>query len=268
LTGWEDSGTIRIIVRPLANLECAHRSLASPTPNARSGTTMNALRTGAIAIALLSFGISACSSDNPSDPGGSSGAPNVGTTYDFRGVTYDNVGRTVNASDIISVIAGTDQSYFGKTGLVKMITAGNAGYLDYRNDGDLGMVYYITVNGARVDSSWLAYPFGTKGSGAIPPVDRDLLGMPVSMRGEIAYAGTESVTVPGGTFETQKVRVASRLKMGDGAGMLRNERIDTLWYAPAIHYIVKQSGIQYHVFDDEDTTTYYNVVTLTSHSLK
>jgi hypothetical protein len=240
-----------------------------PNPNCRHiGTTMNPSRI-ALAIGLLfGIGVSACSDDNPADPGSSTDAPNAGTSYTLRGVTTDELGRILQSRDIISVIVETNQSYFGRTGLVKMVTAGSPGYLQYGANGDIATVYYVSMNGVLVDSSWISYPFGSKGSSALPAVNQNLSGFVVTSQGEITYVGTESVTVPAGTFETQKVRIATRMAMGSPDGeLMRNERIDTVFYSSAVRYFVKQSGIQHQIFGD-DTTTFYNVGTLSSYSLK
>lgn len=226
----------------------------------------------ALLILLAALTLGACAEESPTgtnNNNNTSTGPGVGTSYTMQAVTTDASGRIVQSQEIISVIAETNQSYFGRTGLVKMITAGQVAYFSYTGTNDLSMFYRIIINGVPFDSSWVLYPFGSKGTSTYPALDHDVSGIHYSTSGTIAYTGSESVTIAGETFATERVTITSSAGMGPigSALVLRTDRIDTMWYAPKVKYLVKQSGIQKQIFSGS-TDTYYNVVTLKSYSLK
>ena len=86
----------------------------------------------------------------------------------------------------------------------------------------------------------------------------------------MSYIGSAQVTAAGETFATEMVRVESDMSMmipGEGEAF-GTARVDTIWYAPRIGYIVKQSGVQTNRTIGSDNQVFYNVATLKSYKLQ
>jgi hypothetical protein len=210
-----------------------------------------------------------CSSDPASPDSTSADVPKVGTSYTYQGVTYDSVGHVLQSREIISIIAETGVSYFGKSNLVKLVTDGRPSYMGYESTDDLAQLFYHSSNGVVLDSAWVVYPFASRGSTPYPAWNGDAMGAASSLTGSIDYVGTQQLTIGSETFDTRMVRIESDLTTGVAGSdpVLRNFRIDTIWYAPSIRYIVKQSGVQ-SITSPISVDRYINVVTLKSYNLQ
>jgi hypothetical protein len=206
--------------------------------------------TRSLALAMLattiSLSITGCSKDNPTsstDTGSSILKP--GSNFTMHG-TIMSGGQLVAGQDYDAVVTDGNASFFGKTGLTRFVSSGGTSFMKYESNGDVSTIVYATSNGVAVDSQWVSYPFGSKGTTTMPTTKTLTSGLQSTFTGTITYVGSEQVTVANETFQTEKVRVAQSLVMevpGQGQ-IMENSRIDTVWYASRIGYFVKQSGIQ------------------------
>jgi hypothetical protein len=65
----------------------------------------------------------------------------------------------------------------------------------------------------------------------------------------------EKITVPAGTFDTFKIRYTGNYQTSDGASSWTGQRIETIWYAPAVKRHVKSEfdirSFTYYVYHDQ-----------------
>jgi hypothetical protein len=233
--------------------------------------------TRSVAFALLatsiSLGMTGCSKNNPvttGDPGSSILKP--GSNFTMHG-TITSQGQLMAAQDYDAVVTDANASYFGKTGLTRFVSTGGSTFMKYESNGDISAIVYASSNGVPVDSLWVAYPFGSKGSTTIPTTTTVSNGMQSTFSGTLSYVGSEQVNVANETFQTEKVRIAQRVLMGAPGQepLIDNSRIDTVWYASRIGYFVKQSGIQTIVTGPPGSSTaqdFQNVAVLIGYKLQ
>jgi hypothetical protein len=190
----------------------------------------------------------------------------------MQGTTYAETGQVMQSKELVSVVSDNNISYFGKSNLIKMVVTGasNAAYMSYEPNGDLAVLTYFSANSSVVDSAWMTYPFGSKGTFTLPHFSDNSSGSSFTADADFTFVGTEDITINGTTYSTQKVQSRMSVTLGaiGGDPLLVNSRIDTAWYAPNVKYFVKQSGIQHLIYPGQDTTTVFNVALLKSYTLQ
>jgi len=200
----------------------------------------------AICIASLIL-ITGCPGNNPADPGANPTGPKVGSFWTLFVTSISDEGWLVESRDESMVITETGLTYAGKNNVTRGMVAENSwNYLVYEPNGDLSMLYFLSNRGRALDSTWAAYPFGSKGVVTLPDWDTVDNGDRITSSRKYEYLGEETVTVAGETFQTKVIRSTGSTTVVDEAGriIVGESNVDTAWYAPRIFFFVKLSGVE------------------------
>lgn len=223
-----------------------------------------------MAVAIVSCALASCSKTNPVSPNDIGLiTPKAGSSYTFNSVSISG-GTTVEKDGEMTVVMESGLSYGGRGNVVKMMTNfKDIDYFSYESNGDMDYLFHLTFSGTTVDSMWVTFPIGSRGSVASPAYDRVFNGQRMQSGGTITYLGAAQLTVPAGTFQTQMLEFRTTSGFGNaGEPPVEESRfVDTVWFAPAIGYHVKESGIQTRTTGGT-STNYYSMAMLQSYTLK
>ncbi len=201
--------------------------------------------------------------------------PGVGSFYIYKGVSDDAGGSPATIRfDTISV-RSTNATLQEMTGLISLWSTATRtfGYMRYEGNGDLTMYEprYTGDSTAEMIATTF-YPLGRHTSTQLN-TDSTYISSGYKVRYDsLLYAGTQSLTVPAGTFTVAKVITVNdtRLYTSTGAMTGRVREAWSYYFAPSIGFFIKVD-LEHIFFDAAGTITSHqtpDVIELTAYRIQ
>lgn len=189
---------------------------------------------------LIVAGCDSEPTDYPSEPGPLR-VPKVGSTFTYRVLQMDSIGREVPGTDgsVTATILSNDASFDGRERLTLVAEDSMRYYLEYDGTGD---VFYRPEKPDVTRLTWQSWPFGSKVTVADRVPDTTLPdGRMLSTIHHNEFSGTERTQTPAGAFDVYKgYSVSILLTIADTTvveTLLHTQR----WYAPSLGVPVRVS---------------------------
>lgn len=201
-------------------------------------------------LVALAFILVSCS-DNPSDPSGPTTAttPKAGSSFTFETVQTDtSTGAPIESTrrESSSTIAATGVSYMGRTNCVKFTSEDNGttteGYINYPSSGDMELLHPTSTPGG-LRYTWATVPVKTKGTTTTILYDSTIAIATFIYHNRMTaiyeHVGTETITVPAGTFEVDRIKQTSQIYFNINGAESTQELSGYLYYSHTLGFVIK-----------------------------
>ena len=192
-----------------------------------------------IPIVLVLVVILGGCTESPLDPGPTR-TPGVGSWYAYSRVDTDSsrtaIPRTESRDTL--TVTSTGNTFDGRSNLHLLESSRRHIYLSYEPNAD---VLSISPEGCDCLLNWIPYVIGSKKTTTLPGRDTVLSSgtQHWTITEVMRHDGTESITVPAGTFDTHKLTLTSTSKVVGPAMTATAVTTTTYYFAPSIGYLAK-----------------------------
>lgn len=194
--------------------------------------------------------------DTPTTPnGGAVTKPKAGSTYSFATYDTDSLGAKVPGSDstrsFTCIAAGVN--YAGKSDVYEFAptTGGDEQdtvYMHYESNGDVSQ-HLSFSNGVLAAAGWITIPFASKTATTTTLLDSNVIDPDSGIESHVVMkittsgSGSESITVPAGTFTALKGTLTLTATVtAQGLTLLSMQNTGNIYFVPSIGYAAKTAG--------------------------
>lgn len=210
------------------------------------------------ALSFLPF-LSSCG-DDPSDPGGNVDANiGIGSTFTLAAYYTDSDGAIIESSrdTVISTLTKIHPTLKGQSNVYEFTSKFGSTYLAYGSNGDLQLLFQVSLNSGVKDSVWLRLPVSSGDEVSQELTRNQQANGPAVVISTTTYnakrTGTDNMTVGSKSLTVQQTEATIELKteyvingaQQESFSIYNNIAVD---YAPEINYPTLQKT---SITDDE-----------------
>lgn len=199
------------ILAPWYILPTIHYHFFNPESYPMNSTYRTHIRLFALFILSSLTFLSGCS-DDPTGPEDSTVTrPGIGSTFTLAGYYTDDAGNVVESSrdTTVSTLTQIHPTLKGQSNVYEFDGKFGTTFLSYADNGDLYLLFQVSLSGGGKDSVWLRLPVSS-GDEVTQELSRDQQAMgPAILLSTMTYTakrtGTQTVAIGSKSFSTQRI---------------------------------------------------------------